>query len=149
MSLNKNIQFFLLVIIILLFIMLFIIIQKYGKGDKPLLDNELEIYTPLEKYSLSMSSIKGFPFEINCNNENVIIKISSGVLLDDNDVLLNHNSNFEYEISCNKKIYWNPINNDDYDNKVIDINIRLSNKNSEQKNFKLKKNEENEYYLLD
>lgn len=148
MNLRKSIKIILLVLLMTIFIIMGIII-KYSNKAKIVSGNELKIYTPLEKYSLSMSSVKGFPFEIKCNNKSVVISISSGKLLDANDVSLNHHGNFEYEIACNQKIYWNPINDDVHDNKIIDINIKLLDKNSEEKKFKLKRNEKNEYYLFD
>ena len=101
-------------------------------------ENYFFVDTPLEKYSSLMSSYKGFPFIIKCNNhQEVTVEFTSGILQDENGIL---NKN---QISCGTTIYWN--DNEDVDS--VNITFKSNDKSFEKEMFTLLKNEQEEYYL--
>lgn len=96
------------------------------------------VETPILKYSPTMSSVKGFPFTIKCNNGQIVtIEITNGTLQDEKEILK------ENKVSCNKTVYWNE------EEIVNEIKIKFySNEPSLKKQeFTLYKNDEQEFYL--
>lgn len=97
------------------------------------------VETPIEKYSVLMSSVKGFPFIIKCNNEQMItIEITNGTLQDENGLLK------ENKISCNKTVYWNEKESNDQ----VRVKFVSNNQSLKKQEFTLIKNEKQEFYLL-
>lgn len=94
--------------------------------------------TPIKLYSSSMSSVKGFPFVIKCNdNQIVAVEITSGTLQDEHGILT------DYKNICNKTIYWNE--------KEIVWNVTITFQSDDdllqKQQFILHKNEKKEFYL--
>ena len=96
------------------------------------------VETPIEKYSVLMSSVKGFPFIIKCNNEQMItIEITNGTLQDENGLLK------ENKTSCNTTIYWNEKEAVD----EIKIEFYSNDQLLKHQTFTLLKNENQDFYL--
>lgn len=127
-------------ITLLLAIILVIGVTILKKENKK--ENNEESYffveTPIERYSPLMSSVKGFPFIIKCNNnQTVIVEITNGTLHDETGTLKENKS------PCNKTIYWN-------EKEVVNevkIKFHSDDKLLENQEFTLLKNEKQEFYL--
>jgi len=96
------------------------------------------VETPIKQYSSLMSSVKGFPFTIKCNNDQIItIEITNGTLQDENGMLK------ENKTSCNKTIYWN-------EKEAVEetkIEFYSNDQLLKHQKFTLLKNEKQEFYL--
>lgn len=107
-------------------------------------ENKEEAYffveTPIKKYSLVMSSVKGFPFSIKCNNDQIItVEMTNGTLQDEIGILK------ENKISCNKTVYWN----EKETAREVKIEFYSNNESVKHQEFILFKNEKQEFYLAE